>query len=234
MKTYALIIAGGVGSRTQQKIPKQFITIDDKPIIIYTLEQFERNPSVDGIVVSCIDGWQTMLDAYAKQYNISKLDKIVTGGDCRFDSIWNGLNYIRNNGKEDDIVIIHDSTRPLVSKAVINDGIKCANETGSAIAGLPSYDSMFLSSNDGLVDGNIDRNIVFSGQTPETFKLGLIVDVYEEYIKNGTKELASSSMIVEKGGTVSISLAERLNFKITTAEDIEIFKALLKYRNSQP
>jgi 2-C-methyl-D-erythritol 4-phosphate cytidylyltransferase len=118
MKTYAVIIAGGVGKRMGQDIPKQFINVDNKPILIYTLEAFERNPMIDEMVVVCLDGWHDVLRAYSKQWKITKLKNIISGGETTQESIRNGLYSLEGKAKKGDIVVIHDGIRPIVDEEV--------------------------------------------------------------------------------------------------------------------
>ena len=121
----AILTAGGIGSRTHQDLPKQFITVDNKPIIVYTLEAFQQHPNIDEIYVSCLEGWNTVLDAYAKQFNITKLKRIVIGGATGQESIYNAMKAINEDHGEtgDIVVIIHDGNRPMVSQDVITDSI---------------------------------------------------------------------------------------------------------------
>ena len=124
MANKALIIAGGVGSRMGQDIPKQFLNVYDKPVIIYTLEAFQRHPNIDEIYCVCLDGWHDILRAYAKQFGITKLIDIFNGGESAQESIRNGVMSI--SADEDDVIIIHDGVRPLVDDSVLSDVIiKC-------------------------------------------------------------------------------------------------------------
>ena len=118
----ALIIAGGSGKRTGQDIPKQFININDKPIIIYTLEGFQKHPDIDAIEVVCLDGWHEILRAYAKQYNITKLEWVVSGGKSGQESIRNGIYNLEGKCEDNDIIIIHDGIRPMIDEEVLSDG----------------------------------------------------------------------------------------------------------------
>ena len=122
----ALILAGGSGSRTEQSVPKQFISIYEKPIIVYTLEAFQRHPKVDAIIVSCIDGWHDVLKSYAAADGIDKLRWIVDGGDNGQSSARNALLALEDTCREDDIVIIHDAVRPMISEEIITDCIEKA------------------------------------------------------------------------------------------------------------
>ena len=128
----ALITAGGNGTRMHQDIPKQFLNVNNKPIIVYTMEAFQNHPDIDAIEVVCLDGWHQILEAYAKQFNITKLVGIVSGGKNGQESIKNGLNEINKKYSKDDIVIVHDGNRPLVSEEIISDSIaKCLMEVES-------------------------------------------------------------------------------------------------------
>lgn len=122
----ALILAGGHGSRTAQDIPKQFMNVYEKPLIIYTLENFEKHPDIDEIAVVCIDGWHEVLRAYARQYGITKLKWIVSGGGDGQESTRNGIEALREVCDEKDVILVHDAVRPFLPAEVITDAIvKC-------------------------------------------------------------------------------------------------------------
>ena len=123
MSTIAVIIAGGSGSRMGQDIPKQFINVYDKPVLIYTLEGFQKHPQIDAIEVVCIDGWHDVLWAYARQFGISKLKWVVSGGKTGQESIRNGVFHLEGKAEQDDIIIVHDGIRPLVDESVLTDGL---------------------------------------------------------------------------------------------------------------
>ena len=129
----AVIIAGGSGSRMHQDIPKQFINVYDKPVIIYTLEGFQRHPEIDAIEVVCLDGWHDILKAYAKQFNIDKLKWVVSGGNTGQESIRNGVFHLEGICSEDDIVVIHDGIRPLVDDTVLTDVIIKCRQYGNGV-----------------------------------------------------------------------------------------------------
>ena len=133
MNNIAIIIAGGSGSRMGQDIPKQFINVYDKPVLIYTLESFQRHPLIDAIEVVCIDGWHDVLWAYAHQFNISKLKGVVSGGNTGQESIRNGVFNLEDKAGDDDIVIVHDGIRPLVDAEVLTDVIKTAQRYGNGV-----------------------------------------------------------------------------------------------------
>ncbi len=225
----ALIIAGGVGARMNQDIPKQFINVYDKPVIIYTLEAFQKHPNIDAIEVVCLDGWHDILRAYSKQFGITKLENIVSGGSVGQESIRNGLFDIATRHNDpDDIVLIHDAIRPMVSSDIISDNIRVCRQYGNAITVIPCTAAM-LKTADGLVsDTTIPRDNLKSTQTPQTFFLQEIVEAHKEALKRGiTNSIASCTMYIELGKPVYMSIGSEKNLKLTTSEDIEIFMALL-------
>ena len=128
----ALIIAGGSGKRMEQEIPKQFLNVNDKTVIMYTMEAFQKHPDINGIIVSCIDGWHEILRAYARQFHIDKLKWIVPGGKTGQESIHNGILEARKYFHETDLILVHDAIRPMVSQEIISDCIIQCKKYGSA------------------------------------------------------------------------------------------------------
>lgn len=229
MKNIVLIIAGGVGARMGQDIPKQFINVYDKPVIVYTLEAFQKHPSIDAIEVVCLDGWHDVLWAYAKQFGIAKLENIVSGGKNGQDSIRNGLYDIasRHNGS-DDIVLVHDAIRPMVSNDIISDNIRVCRQYGNAITVVPCTAAMLKTFDSLSTEEQVPRDNLKITQTPQAFFLQDIIAAHKEALKKGiTNSVASCTMYIELGRKLYMSVGSEKNLKLTTAEDIEIFKALL-------
>ena len=225
----ALIIAGGVGARMNQDIPKQFLNVYDKPVIIYTLEAFQKHPNIDSIEVVCLEGWHDILRAYAKQFGITKIESIVNGGPNGQDSIRNGLYDLASRHKSsDDIVLIHDAIRPMVSADIISDNIRVCRKYGNAITVVPCT-SVMLKTEDSLSsDNQVPRDNLKTTQTPQTFFLNEILAVHKEAIEKGiSNSIASCSLYVELGRKVYLSIGSEKNLKLTTTEDIDIFMALL-------
>ena len=229
MKNIVLIIAGGVGARMGQDIPKQFINVYDKPVIVYTLEAFQKHPSIDAIEVVCLDGWRDVLWAYAKQFGIAKLENIVSGGKNGQDSIRNGLYDIasRHNGS-DDIVLVHDAIRPMVSNDIISDNIRVCRQYGNAITVVPCTAAMLKTFDSLSTEEQVPRDNLKITQTPQAFFLQDIIAAHKEALEKGiTNSVASCTMYIELGRKLYMSAGSEKNLKLTTAEDIEIFKALL-------
>lgn len=224
----ALVIAGGSGQRMNQDIPKQFLNVYDKPVIIYTLEAFQRHPNIGGIVVVCLDGWHEILRAYCKQFGINKLESIVSGGENGQESIRNGIYEIKRIHNEDDIVLIHDAIRPMVSEEIISDCIRVCMQFGNAVSVIPCAEAM-LKTKDGVTsDIQVPRDNLKRTQTPQAATLGKLVWAHEEALKRGIQSsIATCTMFVELGEELHLSLGSEKNIKLTTVDDIDIFKALL-------
>ena len=226
----AIIIAGGVGNRMGQDIPKQFINLYDKPIIIYTLEGFQNHPMVDAIEVVCIDGWHDVLWAYAKQHGIDKLKWVVSGGKTGQESIRNGVYNLEGKVSEDDVIIIHDGIRPLVEKNVLSDVIVKCQQYGNAVTSLPYNEQIFVIDDDVSTTQYIPRETLRRVSTPQAYKFGLLDDKYHEAFEKEIGIYGSSytnTMMVELGERLYFAAGSDKNIKLTTVDDIELFKALL-------
>lgn len=229
MSNIALIIAGGSGNRMHQDIPKQFLTVNEKPVIIYTLEAFQNHAQIDSIAVVCIQGWEHVLEAYCKQFNISKLSYIIPGGDCGQASIRNGIYELIKHYAFDDIVLIHDAIRPLISERIITNCIEGTKRYGNATTVIPCAEAM-IQTEDGVVStGSYSREKLRRTQTPQGFHLGEIFELHNEALKRGlTNSVASCTLMIELGKEVYFCDGSEKNIKLTTVEDIDIFKALLE------
>ena len=229
----ALVIAGGSGSRMNQDIPKQFLTVNEKPVIVYTLEAFQKHPEIDAIVVVCIAGWEQVLRAYSKQFNIDKLEYVVEGGSNGQESIRNGIFEIEKHYNRDDLVLIHDAIRPMVSAEIISDNIRVARLYGNAITAIPCAEAM-LKTEDGLSSsGSFPRERLKRTQTPQAFFIGEICDLHRKAHEKGiTNSVASCTLMIEMGKQVFFSAGSEKNIKLTTIEDLDIFKALLAAERS--
>ena len=233
MANIGLLIAGGSGNRMHQDIPKQFLTVNERPVIVYTLEAFEKHPEIDAIAVVCIQGWEQVLWAYANQFNITKLKYIVPGGKTGQESIRNGVFELEKHYEKDDIVLIHDAIRPLVSAEIISDNIRVAREFGNAITVIPCAEAM-MQTEDGIVStGSYPRDHLKRTQTPQAFHIGEICDLHRKALEAGiTNSVASCTLMIEMGRQVYFSSGSEKNIKLTTVDDIDIFKALLAAKRS--
>lgn len=229
----ALIIAGGSGQRMNQDIPKQFLNVQDKPIIIYTLEAFQKHPMIDAIEVVCLEGWHEILWAYSKQFGISKLENVVSGGENGQGSIRNGIFDIQARHEEGDIVLIHDAIRPMVSEEIISDCIRVSKINGNAISVIPCAEAMLCTDDGETSERQIARDNLKRTQTPQGFRLGDIAEAHREALERGiTNSVASCTLYVELGRKLYFSIGSEKNVKLTTPDDIEIFKALLNSKKA--
>ena len=233
MANIGLLIAGGCGSRMHQDIPKQFITVYERPVIMYTLEAFQNHPEIDAIAVVCIEGWDQVLWAYAKQFGITKLKYVVPGGKNGQDSIRNGVYELEKHFGKDDIVLIHDAIRPMVSAEIISDCISKTKKYGNAITVIPCAEAMMQTEDGKVSTGSYPRDNLKRTQTPQGFKIGDICDLHRRALEAGiTNSIASCTLMIEMGEQVHFSSGSEKNIKLTTVEDIDIFKALLKAKRS--
>lgn len=232
MSYVAILTAGGKATRMHQDIPKQFLNVDNKPIILYTLQAFQRHPNIDEICVVILEGWEQIIWAYAKQFNITKLKYVVNGGESGQESIFNGLKAIRESHDDNDIVIVHDGNRPMVSQELITDCIVKQKKFGSAVAAIPCTEVVFVSENKEASDKSIPREKLQRTQTPHAYRLGELWDAHMEAQKLGiTNTAASCSLMAALGKKTYFSKGSEKNIKITTVEDLSIFKALLISEN---
>lgn len=236
MKKIAIIIAGGVGKRMEFKIPKQFINVNDKPVLIYTLESFQQHPEIDEIEVVCLDGWQDIVKTYAKQYNITKLKYIVTGGNTGQESIRNGVYNLENKCSSEDIIIIHDGVRPLIDQEILSDVIVKCNEYGNAVSSMPYNEQIFIMDDEISTSKYIPRETLRRVVTPQAYKFEKLSWAYHEAFKNNIGIQGSAytnTMMVELGEKLYFAAGSDRNIKLTTPENLEIFKAYLQLKNEK-
>lgn len=227
----ALLTAAGSGTRMHLDIPKQFIHVDDKPVIIYTMEAFQNHPGIDAIIVVTLESWSSVLWAYAKQFGITKLKWVVPGGDSGQDSIRKGLEVLKQELSDEDVVLVHDGNRPLVTSQIISDSFATFYKYGSAVAAIPCTEVVF-ESDDGISSMvSTERERLLRTQTPHTYRLGELYGAHLEAQKRGITGTAASCMLMKELGRITyFSKGSEENLKITTPEDLKIFKALLKLR----
>ncbi len=228
----AIIIAGGSGHRMGQDIPKQFINVYDKPVLIYTLEGFQNHPMIDKIVVVCIEGWENVVRAYARQFNITKLVNIIPGGKSGQESIRNGVFSLEGKVKEDDVVIIHDGIRPLVEPSVLSDVISVCQKYGNAVTSMPYNEQIFVIDEEqpDTTMKYIPRETLRRVSTPQAYKFGLLDTKYHEAFEKKIGIYGSSytnTMMVKLGVRLHFASGSDKNIKLTTKDDLEMFKAYL-------
>lgn len=231
--TVAVVIAGGVGSRMGADIPKQFVQVNGKPVLLYTLEAFEQHPMIDAIELVCIEGWEDSVRSWAQKYGISKLKWIVKGGASGQESIRNGVYGLKEVCQADDVVIIHDGIRPLVDSAVLDDVISKARQFGNGVTSMPYNEQIFL------VDAErpdttvkyIPRETLRRVATPQAYQFGLLYEKYQEAFEKKIGIYGSSytnTMMTELGVRLYFAAGSDRNIKLTTPGDIDIFRAMIE------
>lgn len=223
----ALILAGGSGKRTEQDIPKQFMNVYDKPIIIYTLEAFQKHPDIDGIIVSCLEGWEEILRAYAREYGIDKLKWIVAGGENGQSSARKALEALEDVCNAEDMVIIHDAVRPMVSGDIISDCIVTCRCHGNGLSAIRCQETI-VQTNDGICGNvNIHRDDIMRVMTPQAYRYDKALWAHKAALERGiTNAVYTNTLMLDLGEKVYFSKGSTKNIKITTVEDVEMFKAL--------
>ena len=226
----AVIIAGGSGRRMGQDIPKQFINVYDKPILIYTLEGFQNHPDIDAIEVVCLEGWQDLVWAYAKQFNIDKLKWVTPGGSTGQESIRNGVYNLEGKCAKDDIIIIHDGIRPLVDSFVLSDVIAVCRKHGNAVTAMPYNEQIFVADDDSSTTRYIPRETIRRVSTPQAYIFDELDAAYHTAFEKKIGIFGSAytnTMMVDLGKRLYFAAGSDKNIKLTTKDDLELFKAYL-------
>lgn len=227
----ALIIAGGKGNRMNQDIPKQFLNVFDKPVIIYTLEGFQRHPEIDAIEVVCLDGWSEVLRAYAKQFNIDKLKWVMPSGSTAQESIRNGVFALKDTCAEDDIIVVHDGIRPMVEDFVLSDVLVKCKEYGNAVTSLPYNEQIFMADDEKTTTRYIPRDALRRVSTPQAYTYGKLLWAYEKAFSEGIgiqNATYANTLMVDLGERLYFAAGSDKNIKLTTKDDFELFKCYIK------
>ena len=233
---YLIVIAGGVGSRLGASVPKQFVEVLGKPIIAYTLEKFQNHAEIDAIEIVCVEGYENYVKSIAEQYGITKLIKIVKGGAEYERSIMNGVAGLRGIANPDDVVMVHWAASPFVTEEIITDNIRICKEKGNAISA--SYSYLLYGTNDGdCAKKAINRDTFLTLSAPQSFLYKVITDVYRQVNEKKmfeTCEAHTTALMTTLGIPLHFSKGSHTNIKITTKEDLDLFRGYLlniKYPN---
>lgn len=232
----AVILAGGVGSRLGAEQPKQFVEILGKPIIVYTIQEFEQHPSIDEIGVVCIKEYIEILRNFILRYNLKKVKWIVEGGLDFQHSVLSGINALRSRAAKEDIVLIHYAASPFVSEEIISDGIEVAKEKGNCVSATPCY--LLLGSNDDGIRSTrwVDRDQVMQLNSPQCFRFEYVDQLYYEAEEQGLFEEVephTTSLMYRMGRTIYFSKGNQSNIKITTKEDLDLFEGYVLMRRER-
>lgn len=228
---YGLILAGGVGQRMRRTgMPKQFLEVFGKPIIIYTLQKFEYCENIDAVVIVCHSSWKDYMESMLQRYGIKKVKAVVSGGKDRQESVLNGLKYIQANGAlDEDVIVIHDGVRPLIQENILSENIRVAMKYGNAMTVRPVIESVVITDKDevGFEDFK-KRDDTYSLTAPQSFKLGVLTQAYKDIEGKDTPIplLDSALVFTYLGNKIHIIKENNNNIKVTTPEDYYILKAM--------
>lgn len=226
MSSYVIIPAGGSGKRFDETLPKQFHQAGGKEIIVYTLEIFQNCPLIDSIVVSVQPDYKEFLTNLVDRYKLNKVSKIVVGGKERQDSVYNALSSL--DAENNDLVIVHDAARPLLSKEILESAIKEAYKFDNIVICIKARDTLLKG--DEFISSYIDRQDVYYVQTPQIFRFSVLKESMELAYKNHFYGTDESMLVKNAGYDVRIFEGSMLNFKITNKEDLELFSKLVDFK----
>ncbi|WP_173474963.1 2-C-methyl-D-erythritol 4-phosphate cytidylyltransferase [Fibrobacter succinogenes] len=229
MKNYVVLLAGGVGKRMGGDIPKQFMEVDGKPIIVYSIENFQKNPQIEKIVVVCVKDWIDHLRELIAKYALTKVEWIVEGGNTGHDSIRNGVFFLKDKIDADDFIIVHDAVRPILPQKAIDEVLRVAHENGNASSSIACHPPIVYTEDgkSGITD--VDREHVMLTASPQVYKYSLALKCYEKAEKENKHDFTfTSSLLIHYGERVYFAKGTTSNIKVTKKEDLALFGALLK------
>lgn len=233
----AIIFAGGVGQRLNNNInaiPKQFIEINGKPILVHTLEHFQNHKEIDKIYIAMLENYIDYTKELVQNFNLNKVKGIVKGGTCGQESIYNALCAAEKENPENSIVLIHDGVRPIITKEVITNNIESVKKYGTGITSTPCYETILVSK-DGKTPIHVPlRQETFAAQAPQSFRLGEILTAHRKIQKTGYDGIIDSCTLFHLLGKKTRLVKGNFgNIKITTQQDIYILKGILDYKDER-
>jgi 2-C-methyl-D-erythritol 4-phosphate cytidylyltransferase len=224
MKTIAVIPAGGKGIRSGTAAPKQYLKFNDKELIVYTLEIFQQNEMIDEIIISAEGNYFKVLTDLKEKYNLSKISKVVEGGETRQDSVYNALKSLAD-AADNDQVAVHDAARPLLPQEVLTNAVETAKQKGNALVCIKAKDTLIKGNE--VVESYLDRDEVYYVQTPQIFPYSVLMKAMKNAYENDFIGTDESMLVRQIGEKVNLVEGSVYNFKVTTADDIEMFEKLV-------
>lgn len=224
----ALILAAGSGTRMNNELPKQFVVINNKPLFLYSVETFQNNPDIDMIVIATNESFISHVKELTMEY--SKVEAVIAGGETRQASVYNGLKQIEKLiNSENDNILIHDSARPLVSDRIISENVRACIKFGAVDTVIQASDTIINSKDNETINEILDRKEIYQTQTPQSFRFSIIKEAHERALKDNVPNVTDDcKLAMHFGVDVHFVQGDKMNFKVTTPEDLEMFKALVK------
>lgn len=223
-----LLTAAGLGSRMHLDVPKQFLYIEGKPVILYTMEAFQRHPQIDAMIVVTLENWEETVKAYARDYEINKLKWITAGGGTGQESIKKGIRELSRYCSEKDVIMVHDGNRPFVSEEMISDSLATFKEYGSAVAAMRCVEAIFRSADGKTSSDNIPREQLYRTQTPHTYTLEKLLWAHKRAEELGIENTTATCVLMQMlGERIYFSKGSEKNIKLTTQDDLDIFRAMI-------
>ena len=224
----ALILAAGSGTRMNSELPKQFVVVNNKPLFLYSVETFQNNPDIDMIVIATNEQYISRVKELTMDY--SKVEAVIAGGETRQASVYNGLKQIEKLiNSENDNILIHDSARPLVSDRIISENVRACIKFGAVDTVIQASDTIINSKDNETINEILDRKEIYQTQTPQSFRFSIIKEAHERALKDNVPNVTDDcKLAMHFGVDVHFVQGDKLNFKVTTPEDLEMFKALVK------
>ena len=231
---YALIFAGGVGSRMGSNIPKQFLEINNKPIIVHTIERFNDTSYIDAIVVVTLKEYINTVKSFVNYFNLTKVISIIEGGNTAFESQFKGISYLSSISKCDkDIVIVHDGVRPFINSSLIFECIKKTKENGNAVVVSPASETIAIVDNNSQITHTIPRQECLIARAPQCFFLKDLIQAHQKAKAEGKQYIDSASMFLDQGVVLNPIEGPIKNIKITTQYDYLLAKLLVEDKNEK-
>lgn len=228
----AIVLSAGQGKRMNGSVQKQYMELNERPVLYYSLKVFERSPLIDDIILVVGSGQEEYVkNEIVERYGITKVRRIVLGGKERYDSVWQGLQAARNI-EEEGYIFIHDGARPFVDEEILKRGYETVLKYKACAAGMPSKDTVKLVDDETYAVSTPERKYVWAVQTPQIFEKSLIMQAYSRLIREEYIHVTDDAMAVEQTMKAPVKLFEGAyeNIKITTPEDMEIAQVFLQKR----
>ncbi len=234
MKNYVIILAGGSGQRMGEAIPKQFLPLNNKPVIVHTIENFQLYPSIEAVLIVCINDWIPQLKQMVVEYNLSKVQWIIPGGETVHDSTRNGVFFLKDKINTEDFVIIHDAARPILPQKAIDVMLSVAHNKGNACLAIPCYETVLYTDDQLAGTKQLDRNKIMRIQTPQAYGYKMLCSLYERAEEEDLHNFVYADLVaIYYGKTVFFSKGFVNNIKITRKEDITLCRSLMTFTDDE-